>query len=443
MNIEIANGRFIDPANRIDETATLYIAAGKVASIRTAPPGWRVDHVIDARGLVVCPGLVDLSARLREPGLEYKATLESEMDAAMAGGITSLVCPPDTDPPLDEPGLVQMLKHRARSLNEAHVYPVGALTVGLRGEAITEMGELVEAGCVAFSQGDEPLADTQMLMRAMQYASTFGYAVWLRPQDAYLARGGVAHDGEVATRLGLAAIPECAETIAIDTILELMRLTGARVHFARLSSAAGVERVRRAKRSGLQVSCDVAVHHLHLCDVDIGWYDAHCRLLPPLRSASDRAALRAGVADGTIDAVCSDHSPVDDDDKQVPFAEAEPGATGLELLLPLTLKWARDMGIPLADALAVVTSRPAALLGIAAGKLGVGDVADVCIFDAEAWWTVDRASLRSQGKNTPFIGLEVPGKVRHVIVAGRLSGVGSPDSAASAAASSPAQGRHA
>jgi dihydroorotase len=418
--IEITGGRLIDPANAVDRTASIYIADGNIAAIDTAPEGWRADRVIDASGLVVCPGLVDLSARLREPGLEYKATLESEMEAAIAGGITSLVCPPDTDPPLDEPGLVEMLKHRARSLNQAHVYPVGALTVGLRGEAITEMGELAEAGCVAFSQADAALADTQMLMRAMQYASTFGYPVWLRPQDAYLARGGVAHDGEVATRLGLASIPASAETIAIDTILELMRITGARVHFARLSSAAGVERVRRAKRAGLRVTCDVAVHHLHLCDIDIGWYDAHCRLLPPLRSASDRAALRAGLADGTIDAVCSDHSPVDDDDKQVPFAEAAPGATGLELLLPLTLKWALDAGRPLPDALASVTSAPARLLGIEAGKLGVGDVADVCVFDAGHWWTVDRASLRSQGKNTPFLGLEVPGKVRHVIVAGQL-----------------------
>ena len=329
MKIEIHNGRLIDPAHGIDRKASLYIAAGKVASIDEPPSGWHPNRVIDASKLVVCPGLIDASARLREPGFEYKATLESEMQAAVAGGVTSLACPPDTDPPLDEPGLVEMLKHRARSLNQAHVYPVGALTVALKGEAITEMGELTEAGCIAFSHADAALADTQILLRALQYAATFGYRVWLRPQEAHLARGGVAHDGEVATRLGLAAIPSCAETIALDAIFELVRATGVRVHLARLSTHEGVARVRAAKKEGLPVTCDVAVHHVHLCEVDIGWFDSHCRLVPPLRATRDRAALRAGLADGTIDLICSDHAPVDDDGKQLPFAEAEPGATGL------------------------------------------------------------------------------------------------------------------
>ncbi len=242
-----------------------------------------------------------------------------------------------------------MLKHRARSLNQAHVFPVGALTVGLKGDEITEMGELAEAGCVAFSQAEAPLIDTGVLLRAMQYAATFGHRVWLRPQDAHLARGGVAHDGEVATRLGLPAIPSSAETIALATIFALVRATGVRVHLCRLSTAEGVAMVRAAKKDGLPVTCDVAVHHLHLCDVDIGWFDAQCRLVPPLRGTRDRAALRAGLADGTIDLVCSDHTPVDDDGKQLPFGEAEPGATGLELLLPLTLKWAAEDRIPLSD----------------------------------------------------------------------------------------------
>ncbi len=420
MKIEIANGRLVDPKHGVDRLASLYVAAGKVAAIGEPPPGWSANRTIDARGLVVAPGLIDLAARLREPGFEYKATLESEMAAAVAGGVTSLACPPDTDPPLDEPGLVEMLKHRARSLNQAHVHPIGALTVGLRGAELTEMGELAEAGCVAFSQAEAPLADTQVLLRAMQYAATFGHRVWLRPQDSYLSRGGVAHDGEIATRLGLPAIPSSAETIALATIFALVRETGVQVHVARLSTAEGVELVRAAKAEGLPVTCDVAVHHLHLCDVDIGWFDPQAHLVPPLRGTRDRAALRAGLVDGTIDLVCSDHTPVDDDAKQLPFGEAEPGATALELLLPLTLKWAAKEGVKLGDALARITVHPARVLGLDAGHLGVGHAADICIFDPSEHWTIEPRALRSQGKNTPFLGLEVPGRVRATLVAGQV-----------------------
>jgi dihydroorotase len=420
MKIEIVHGRIVDPAGGVDREGTVYVAGGAIASIDAKPSGWQPSRVVDARGLVVAPGLVDLSARLREPGLEYKATLESEMAAAIAGGVTSLACPPDTDPPLDEPGLVEMLKHRARSLNQARVYPIGALTVGLAGESLTEMAELAEAGCVAFSQADNPLADTDLLWRAMQYAGTFGFPLWLRASDPHVGRNGIAHDGEIATRLGLAGIPVLAETIALSTILALVRDTGVRVHVCRLSSAEGVALMRAAKREGLPVTCDVAIHHLHLSDVDIGWFDPQARLVPPLRSTSDRAALRAGLADGTIDVVCSDHAPVDDDDKQVPFGEAAPGATGLELLLPLTLKWASEAGVPLAGALARVTSAPAHLMGVPAGRLEPGTPADLCIFDPGAWWKVERSALRSQGKNTPFLGLEVPGRVRCTIVAGQI-----------------------
>ncbi|MEO8507672.1 MAG: dihydroorotase [Betaproteobacteria bacterium] len=420
MKIEIVNGRLIDPGSGLDRVAALFVAAGKVAAIDAAPAGWHPNRVVDARGLVVAPGLIDLSARLREPGFEYKATLESEMAAAIAGGVTSLACPPDTDPPLDEPGLVEMLKHRARSLNQAHVHPIGALTVELKGTTLTEMGELAEAGCVAFSHADVPLVDTQLLWRAMQYASTFGYALWLRPSDPHLGRGGVAHDGEVATRLGLAGIPALAETIALSTILSLARDTGVRIHLCRLSCAESVALVRAAKRDGLAVTADVAVHHLHLSDVDIGWFASDAHLVPPLRTTRDRDALRAGVADGTIDLICSDHAPVDDDGKQVPFGEAEPGATGLELLLPLTLKWAAEDGIALPAALARITSEPAKLIDAGAGALAVGRAADLCIFDPQAWWKVERGVLRSQGKNTPFLGLEVQGKVRYTLVGGQF-----------------------
>ena len=410
----------IDPRHGFDRKASLYVAAGKVAAVGEAPGGWHANRVLDAAGLVVCPGLIDSSARLREPGFEYKATLESEVAAAVAGGVTSLACPPDTDPPLDEPGLVQMLKHRARSLNQAHVYPIGALTVGLRGDTITEMGELTEAGCIAFSQADAALADTQVLLRALQYAATFGYRVWLRPQDVHLARGGVAHDGEVATRLGLPAIPGFAETIALDAIFELVRATGVHVHLARLSTHDGVARMRAAKKAGLPVTCDVAIHHVHLCDVDIGWFNAHCHLVPPLRGTRDRAALRAGLADGTVDLICSDHTPVDDDAKQLPFAEAEPGATALELLLPLTLQWAKEEKLPLSAALDRITAAPARVLGLDAGHLAPGADADVCVFDPDLHWVVAHSALKSQGKNTPFLGLELSGKVRYTLVGGQV-----------------------
>lgn len=425
MKIHIKNGRLIDPANGIDAQQDLYIGAGKIVAVGKAPDGFTASTTIDAGGMIVVPGLVDLSARLREPGYEYKATLESEMQAAMQGGVTSLVCPPDTDPVLDEPGLVEMLKHRAKTLNQAHVYPLGALTVALKGEALTEMAELTEAGCIGFSQAEEPILDTTVLMRAMQYAHTFGYTVWLRPQDPHLGRGGIAHSGPIASRLGLPGVPVMAETIALHTIFELMRATGARVHLCRMSSAAGLELVRAAKKEGLPVSCDVGVHHVHLTDVDIGFFDSNARVTPPFRAQRDRDAIRQCLLDGTIDVICSDHTPVDDDEKLLPFGEASPGATGLELLLPLTLKWAEEAldtsSQSLGKAIAKVTSDAARVTGLASGRLSVGSVADVCIFDPAVRWKVDAKALASQGKHTPFLGYELPGQVTTTIVAGHIA----------------------
>lgn len=419
MKIQIKNGRLIDPKNNIDAKHDLFIAAGKVVGIGNMPDGFAANHVIDATSLIVCPGLVDLSARLREPGFEYKATLESEMQAAAAGGITSLACPPDTDPVLDEPGLVEMLKHRAKQLNLAHVYPLGALTRQLEGKQLTEMCELTEAGCVGFSQADTAIIDTQVLWRAMQYAATFGFTVWLRPEEPYLARNGVAHDGEVAARLGLKGIPAAAETLALATILRVARETGAKVHLCRISTAEGVEMLREAKQQGLAVSCDITANHLHLTEHDLGFFDANCHLKPPLRSQRDKDALSAGLADGTINAVCSDHTPVDDDAKLQPFAEAEAGATGLELLLPLTLKWAAEHKVPMMDAIARMTSAPASILGIGGGHLSLNANADICMFDPEHYWKIDAATLISQGKNSPFLGMEVAGKVRYTLLHGQ------------------------
>jgi dihydroorotase len=416
MRLHIRNARVVDPASGRDAPGELFIAEGRFVEAFKEKP----ERTLDAQGLVAAPGLIDLSARLREPGYEYKATLESEMQAAVAGGVTSLACPPDTDPPLDEPGLVDMLRRRAKALSRARVYPIGALTTKLKGESLTEMAQLTEAGCVAFSQSNAPLADTQVLWRAMQYAATFGFSVWLRAEDVWLAKGGVAHDGEVATRLGLPGIPAFAETVALATLLELVRATRARVHVCRLSSAGGVELMRRAKQENLPVTCDVGVHHLHLCDIDIGYFDSHCRLEPPLRSQRDRDALSAGLADRTIDCVCSDHTPLDEDGKHLPFGEAEPGATGLELLLPLTLRWGETRKLRLAETLARITSEPARILGVASGQLAPGAPADVVIFDPAASARVTVETLRSQGKNTPFVGYELPGRVRYTIVAGNV-----------------------
>ena len=427
MKILIQNGRVMDPASGRDEIADVAIAAGRIIAIGNVAPDFHANRTIDASGCVVAPGLVDLAVRLREPGQEHAGMLESEMAAAVAGGVTSLVCPPDTDPVLDEPGLVDMLKFRAEKLHLARVFPLGALTRGLQGEVLTEMAELTESGCIGFGQAEVPIVNVQVLQRALQYAATFGYTVWLRPQDFWLGKG-VAASGPLATRLGLSGVPVAAETIALHTIFELLKTTGARVHLCRISSAAGVELLRRAKAEGLKVTADVSINSLHLTDVDIGFFDSRARLSPPLRQQRDRDALSAALADGTIDALVSDHNPVDEDAKTLPFAEAEPGATGLELLLSLALKWSQDSGVPLQRALATVTSEPARVLGSALGTLQAsvgqiveGGVGDLCVFDPQAAWTVQDDALRSQGKHTPFSGYELPGCVRMTLVGGQVA----------------------
>ena len=437
MKLLIKNGRVIDPASKFDAVCDVAIAAGRIVSIGQVADDFVANKVIDASGLIVAPGLIDLSARLREPGFEHEGMLESELAAAVAGGITSLVCPPDTDPVLDEPGLVEMLKFRAEKLHQSRVFPLGALTRGLQGEALTEMVQLTESGCVGFSQAEVPLANTQVLQRAMQYAASFGYSVWLRPQELHLGKG-VAASGALATRLGLAGVPVAAETIALHTIFELVRATSAKVHICRISSAAGVVLVARAKADGLAVTCDVSINSLHLTDTDIGYFDSRMRLNPPLRQQRDRDALRQGLLDGTIDVLVSDHTPVDADAKTLPFAEAEPGATGLELLLPLALKWAGDNSNHsnranhddrgLMRALEVLTSAPAQVLGASlgtlsasAGHLVAGGVADICVFDALAEWRPEPQALRSQGKHTPFSSHLLPGRVRYTVVGGVLA----------------------
>ena len=431
MKLLIKNGRVMDPASGLDVVGDVAIAAGRIVGLNRVADDFTPDKVIDAAGCIVAPGLIDLQVRLREPGHEHEGMLESELAAAVAGGVTSLVCPPDTDPVLDEPGLVEMLRFRSEKLHQSRVFPLGALTRALQGEALTEMVQLTESGCVGFSQAEVPMINTLVLQRAMQYAATFGYTVWLRPQEMHLGKG-VAASGPLATRLGLSGVPVIAETIALHTIFELMRATGVRVHLCRISSAAGVALVARAKADGLAVTCDVSINSLLLTDVDIGYFDSRMRLNPPLRQQRDRDALKGGLADGTIDALVSDHTPVDADAKTLPFAEAEPGATGIELLLGLACKWAAESALPpdvsLMRAIAVLTSEPARVLGASlgalatsAGRLVLGGVADVCVFDMHADWTVTPSALRSQGKHTPFSGYQLPARARWTLVDGRIA----------------------
>ena len=411
MNIEIRNGRVIDPKNDVDRNTSLFIADGKVAGLGDVPAGFVADKTIDAGACVVCPGLIDLGARLN--------SIEAELAAAVAGGVTSVVVPPDADPPLDEPELADRLVHRGKEIGKARVLPLGALTLGLKGERLAELAGLKKAGCVAFSQASKPVVDTEALLRAMEYAATFDFAVWLQPQDYWLSRNGIAHEGEVANRLGLAGIPVAAETIAIATIVQLVRDTGCRVHLTRLSSAAGVALLQQAIEEGLPISFDIGVHHLLLTENDIGFFNPHARFCPPLRAQNDRLALSTAAASGFA-AICSDHTPVGADDKLLPFGEAKPGATGLEVLLPLTLKWAEAVGVALPQALARITSAPAAVLGLPSGQLAVGAAADVCIFDPQAIWQLTPDTLMSRGKNSPWQGYMMTGKVKATLVSGRV-----------------------
>lgn len=412
MNIEIKNGRVIDPKNGVDRGATsLFVAEGCVVGLGEAPAGFVADQSIDAAGCVVCPGLIDLGARLN--------SIEAELAAAVAGGVTSVVVPPDADPPLDEPELADRLVHRGEEIGKARVLPLGALTLGLNGERLAELAGLKKAGCIAFSQANRTVVDTEALLRAMEYAATFGFAVWLQPQDYWLSRNGIAHEGEVASRLGLAGIPVAAETIAIGTIIQLVRITGCRVHLTRISSAAGMQLVHRAQHDNLPITCDVGVHHLLLTENDIGYFNTHARFSPPLRTQNDRQALSDAVVAGWA-AVCSDHTPVGADDKLLPFGEAKPGATGLEVLLPLTLRWAEAAKVDLSAALARITSAPAEVLGLSAGHLAIGTSADVCVFDPEATWQLTPESLKSRGKNSPWLGYMMTGKVKATLVGGRV-----------------------
>ncbi len=421
MNIAIIGGRVIDPAQDLDAAGSLFVQDGVIVGFGEAPSGFEAHRTIEAHGLVVCPGLIDLRARLREPGLEHKGTIESEARAALAGGITRACCPPDTDPVIDTPVTAQWLIERARHFGGAEILPIGALTRGLNGTHLADMHALCKAGCVGVGNAGAPIKDTGVLRHALEYASGLGLLVFLTPEDPWLSGAGVVHEGRVSTRLGLAGIPESAETIEISRTLMLIEETGARAHFCGISTARGVALIAEAKRRGLAVSADTPIHQLYFTEDDVGIFDTNYRLRPPARTAADRDALREAVAEGVIDALCSDHLPHEADAKEQPFSDAEPGIAGLETLLPLTLRLAELNVLALKDAVAAVTSRPATLLGLAAGTLAAGRAADICIYDPETEWTPTADSVRTRGRNSPFYGTSMRGQVVATIQGGRIA----------------------
>ena len=420
MSILIKNGRVIDPKNNVDAILDILVVNGKIADLNKNLDPKKAKQIIDASKKIVMPGIIDLQLNLREPGNQYKSTLESEMKAANAGGVTSMVCPPDTTPILDEPGLVKMLKNKSEVLTRGNVYPLGALTQKLNGKLLTEINDLYESGCIGFSQAEKPIQDTEVLYRSFQYLSTFNLKAFLRAEDAYLSEKGIINAGEISTRLGLKGIQSISETTAINKILEIARLTKTKVHLNKISTADGLNLIKIAKKNGIDVTCDVSIHQIFLTDNDIGFFNTNCFLKPPLRKESDRLKIIESIVDGTIDAICSDHSPVNEDNKLKPFAESEHGASSVELLMPMIFKLSEEYKIDLSLLIDKITYQPANILEINKGNLSVNSDADICIFDPSYLWEVNSKTLISEGKNTPFMNQNLTGKVSSTIFNGNI-----------------------
>lgn len=420
MSILIKNGRVIDPKNNIDSILDILVVNGKITELNKNLDSKKANQIIDASKKIVMPGIIDLQLNLREPGNQYKSTLESEMKAANAGGVTGMVCPPDTTPILDEPGLVKMLKNKSEALKRGNVYPLGALTQKLNGKLLTEINDLYESGCIGFSQAEKPIQDTEVLYRSFQYLSTFNLKAFLRAEDAYLSEKGIINAGEISTRLGLKGIQSISETTAINKILEIARLTKTKVHLNKISTADGLNLIKIAKKNGVDVTCDVSIHQIFLTDNDIGFFNTNCYLKPPLRKESDRIKIIESIVDGTIDAICSDHSPVNEDNKLKPFAESEHGASSVELLIPMVFKLSEEYKIDLGLLINKITHIPANILEINKGNLSINSDADICIFDPNYSWEVNAKTLISEGKNTPFMNANFIGKVSSTIFNGNI-----------------------
>lgn len=420
MKIRIKNGRVIDPASQFDARQDLYISHGKIVAIGKQPEGFETDKTIDATGLIVSPGLVDLSVRVREPGQEHTATILTETKAAAAGGVTTICVPPDTAPVIDNPTVVELIEDRAKKSGRSMVLTMGAMTQNLGNELLAEMARLKAAGCVGISNGLSPIKNSVILQRAMAYAATLDMTVFITASDPWLQSQGCVHEGAVSSRLGLGGIAESAETVALSRDLILIEQTGVRAHFHNLSTGKAVKLIREAQNRGLPVTADVSAHHLHLSEHDLGNYDALSHVLPPFRSIRDREQLQQGVRDGVISAISSHHQPLDIDDKLGPFAETKPGISGLETLLPLTMKLVEDDEVNLHTALAALTCNPADILGIDSGQIKVGAVADICLIDPDSEYECRPLNFVSAGKNSPFEGWLFNHQVSHTLFHGRL-----------------------
>lgn len=416
--IHIKSARLIDPANQQDAVTDVFIQQGVITGIGHAPEHFQADEIIDADGLWLLPGLVDLSVYLREPGQENKATIANEMQVAAQSGITTVCAMPEPLSPIDSSARINLIKEKALVANATQVEVIGALTAGLKGKQLSNMGSLKKSGCIAVTQGLAPFSSLNLLRHSMKYAASNHLKLFYHPIEHNLQREGCAHEGAIATRLGLPSISASVETIAMAQMLLLVEETNTPVHFCRLSCAKSVELLAEAKNKGLPVSADVAVHQLFLTEMDISDFNTLCNTQPPLRSMRDRDALRRGVAEGVIDAICSDHQPHDIDAKLAPFQQSSTGISGLETLLPLTLRLVEEHVLSLEAAIACVTSHPALIINKEKGSLGVGQIADFILFNPNNSMDIHRQTFRSKGKNSPFFGWGFSGSVVETRIAG-------------------------
>lgn len=419
MGICIKGGRVIDPANGVDRVCDVYIKKNRISSV-SEDPGFPIKETIDASGKLVCPGIVDLRARLREPGMEHKATIESEMPAAYAGGITTIAIPPDTNPVIDTPAMAHLIQQLGiRKKPGINLIPIGALTRELNSEILSDLVALKQAGCSGFSNARHPIRNSRIMLRIMEYAASFELTVHLHAVDPWLEQDGVMHEGPVSTRLGLTGTPDTAEIAGVARDLALVAQSGCKAHFMHISSGKALNLIRRARYDGLNVTADVSAHHLHLTEHDVGMFDTRGHIIPPFRSQSDLEALRSGLADGSISAICSDHAPHERDAKLAAFAQSAPGLSGLETLLPLTLKLVHSGIIPLVDAIAMLTEKPAEILGVKAGTLSPGSAANLCLIDPDVEWQFDTRKMLSRGKNSPCNRWPFQGCVTQTLVKGK------------------------